>query len=150
MKRLMIAALASAQLAAAAPASAAELSSNQAQEIGAFAGFRVRVPLDGTAQQRQVRAGVTLAPAVHSRSADGESRLRIGDGLELGVVGDQPVGLSIAGTPMFRLAQDPQGPEGNRAGISTLGWVAISAAVIVGTVFVLGQLCVDGEICGSE
>ena len=149
MKRLMIAALLGGQLVAAAPpAFAADLTDDRIQQMGAFAGFRLRVPLDG--QARQVRAGLTLAPTMYERRTTGESRMRMGAGIELGMVGGEPLRLSVAGAPVSRLAQGREGPDGRRLGISTLGWVAISVGVIVVTVLAVGQLCADGEICGSE
>ena len=151
MKKLMIAALLGGQaMTAALPVHAAELTESRSREMGAFAGLRVRVPLDGQAQRRQVRAGLTLAPTMHNRTLNGESRMRMGEGLELGLVGDEPVRLSVAGTPASRLAQGSAGPDGRRLGISTLGWIAISVGVIAVTVVALTKLCADGEICGSE
>lgn len=132
MKKLMIFALLGGQaLAAAQPAFAAALTETRTQRPGAFAGLRLRVPLDGDARQRQVRAGLTVAPTLHSRTADGETRLRIGEGVELGVTGREPVRLSLGGTPVNRLAQGGRGPDGQRLGVSTVGWIAIGAGVVV-------------------
>jgi hypothetical protein len=151
MKRLMIIALVGAQLTIAAqPALAAELADRPEQEIGMFGGVRVRVPLDGNARQRPIRAGLALAPTVHSRGDSGEARMRMGEGLELGVADREPVRLTLAGTPVSRLAQGPAGPDGRRAGVSDLGWVAISLGVVALVVVGLASLCGSGEICGSE
>jgi hypothetical protein len=136
MKKLMIAAMLGGQaLAAAQPAFAAELAESRSQQTGAFAGLRVRMGLDGTREQRRLRAGLTVAPTLHSRSAAGETRLRFGEGVELGIVGGDKVRLSLAGTPVNRLAQGATGPDGRRLGVSTAGWVAIG---IGATVAVLG------------
>ena len=133
MKRLMIAAVLAAQLVAAAqPAFAAELTDTTTRQVGAFGGMRVRVPLDGRAGEQRIRAGLTLSPTMHSRDLRGHSQLRIGEGLELGVNGGDRVVLSLAGTPVSRLAQGPAGPDGGRAaGVSTVGWIAIGAGVLV-------------------
>ena len=141
MKIPTIAALVASQLLATAqPAFAAELTETRSQQMGAFAGFRMRVPLDGRASERQVRAGLTVAPTLHSRSGDGEVRLRIGEGLELGVTGGEPVRLSLAGTPVNRLAQGPAGPDGRRMGISTIGWIAIGVGTAALLTFGLGYV----------
>ena len=150
MKYPTIAALLAAQLLATAqPAIAAELTEHRTQQMGAFAGVRVRLPLDGDARQRQIRAGLTVAPTLHSRTAAGETRMRIGEGVELGLNGDDRVRLSLAGTPVSRLAQGEAGPDGRRAGVSTLGWIAIGAGVLA-TGFVLWGLCLSGEICDMD
>ena len=127
LKKLMIAALLGAQvMAAAQPAMAAELESNSDQRMGAFGGLRVRVPLDGNARQRQVRAGLAVAPTLHTRTLDGESRLRIGEGLELGLRGREPVRLSIAGQDLRRLGarQGDQAEDDDDDGIPTGAWIA--------------------------
>ena len=131
MKRLMLTALVAGQLMASTqPAMAAELADGQTQQIGGFGGVRVRIPLDGGAQ-RQVRAGLTIAPALQTRDLSGESRTRIGEGLELGLTGDEPLRLSVAGTPVSQLARGPVGPDGQRVGVSDLGWIAIGAGVVI-------------------
>lgn len=150
MNRIAIAALLASQLLPAPAAVAADLTDSQAQQMGAFAGFRLRVPVDGSARPRQVRAGFTLAPTMHRLTAGGEVRMRIGEGLELGLVGREPVRLSLGGTPVSRLARGPAGPDGERLGVSTLGWVAIGVGVAAIAAFVAFQACVDGEICGSD
>jgi hypothetical protein len=152
MKTLTIAALIGAQLLAAAqPALAAELDEPRIRQMGAFGGLRFRVPLDGNARQRQVRAGLTIAPTLHSRSAEGETRLRIGEGLELGVAGREPMRLSLAGMPVSRLAEGPVGPDGQRLGVSTLGWIAIGVgAVVVLTVGAIALCMEDSECNPSE
>ena len=141
MKRLMIIALLCGQLAVAAqPAVAAELADGRTQQMGAFGGVRLRVPLDGRIGARQVRAGLTVAPTLHSRDVRGASQMRMGEGLELGYSGDDRVRLSLAGTPVSQIAQGPAGPDGRRAGISPIGWVAIGvgvAAVAAATWFVI-------------
>src|SRR5687767_14711201 len=98
MNAVVIAALLGGQaMITAQPAVAADLTEARTQQMGAFAGLRMRMPLDGTVQQRRIRAGLTLAPTMHSRSADGALRMRMGEGLELGLAGDEPARLSIAG-----------------------------------------------------
>lgn len=141
MKILTIAALVAAQLVATAqPALAAELSDSCTQEMGAFGGVRLRLPLDGRVGEQRIRAGLAVAPTLHSRDLRGNSRMHIGEGLELGLNGDDRVRLSLAGTPVSRIAQGPAGPEGRRAGVSPIGWVAIGvgvAAVAAATWFVI-------------
>jgi hypothetical protein len=133
MKRLMIMALLGGQLAVAAqPALAAEFADGRSQEMGAFGGVRLRVPLDGNFQQRRVRAGLTLAPVSHSRTASGESRMRMGEGLELGVVGREPVRLAIGGQDVRRLgAAQGDEDEDRDDGPGTVGWIAIGFAGLV-------------------
>ena len=151
MKKLTIIAMLAAQLLSSAqPALAADLTDAQAQRMGAFAGFRVRVPLDGAADTRAVRAGLTLAPTLQSQSRTGEIRTRFGEGLELGISGDRPVRLALAGTPVSRLAQGPAGPDGQRAGVSTVAWVAIGVGVVAISLFALYGLCGSGEICSVD
>ena len=136
MKKLTIAAVLAAQmLTAAQPALAADLTDTRAQRTGAFAGFRLRLPLDGEAGRQPIRAGLTLAPTFQTESRSGEVR---------------PVRLSFAGTPVSRLAQGPAGPDGQRAGVSTIGWVAIGVGVVAVTLFALYGLCGSGEICSTD
>ena len=133
MKSLMIMALLGGQLAVAAqPALAAEFADARSQEMGAFGGVRLRVPLDGNVQQRRVRAGLTLAPVLHSRTANGEVRMRMGEGLELGVVGRAPVRLAIGGQDVRRLGAAQGDEEEDRDdGPGTVGWIALGFAGLV-------------------
>ena len=147
MKTLTICALLLAQLSAvAAPASAADLTDVRSQQSGAFAGFRLRVPLDNEAR-RPIRAGLAVTPTFRSQSVDGEIRTRFGEGLELGVTGDRPLALSFAGTPVSRLVRGPAGPEGDKAGVSTLGWIAIGVGALVTVVLVAGAICLSDDDC---
>jgi|SRR5687768_12449078 len=150
MKIVTMVALFAAQLLNAAPAAAAELTESRGQEMGAFGGVRVRVPLDGRAGQRQLRAGLAVAPTLQIRSANGEIRTRIGEGLELGYQGDDRLRLSLAGTPVSRLAQGPAGPDGRRARVSTLGWVAIGVGGVLVAAAGLWALCASGTICNLD
>jgi hypothetical protein len=139
MKKLTIGALVAAQLLGVAqPADAADLFERDMPQIGAFAGARLRIPLGGAREEQGLRAGLTLAPTMRIRNADGVSRLRFGEGFELGVTQHHPLELSFAGQRVDRLGIAPGGnaPDGARAGISTLGWVAIGIGsfVVVGAV----------------
>ena len=132
MKYPTIAAFVAAQLLATTqPAFAAELAENQTQQMGMFGGVRLRVPLDGGAESRPVRAGLTIAPTLQTRNLDGEIRTRIGEGLEVGHTGDAPLQVSLAGTPLSQLPRGPVGPEGQRLGVSNLGWIAIGAGTVI-------------------
>ena len=132
MKKMAMAALLAGQLVVSVqPALGADLTETRSREMGAFAGLRVRMPLDGDARQLRIRAGLALAPAMHSRSAAGETRSRIGEGLEFGLVGHEPGRFSIGGTPVSQLGQGPIGPDGRRLSASTGEWIAIGAGAVV-------------------
>jgi hypothetical protein len=132
MKRLTLTALVAGQLTIAAqPGFAADLTEARTQQAGGFAGLRLRMPLDGRAGDRQVRAGLTLAPVLQARTLAGETHTRMGEGLELGFVGREPASFSVAGTPISRLAEGPVGPDGRRLGVSTVGWIAIGVGAAV-------------------
>ena len=157
MKKLMIAALAAAQIAAAAqPAMAANFGDDGrvvAQRQGAFAGARLRIALDGTSA-RKVKAGLTVAPIVQGRQADGSIRTRFGEGTELRLTGAKPQ-FALGGRPISQLAQDSQlaqggaGPEGRKAGISTIGWVAIGVGVAALVLVAAGVACQQSEDCSG-
>ena len=127
----------------AAPAAAADMVADPAMtssRSGAFAGARLRVALGGGEQQRLVRAGLVMAPTVRSQGSDRRSILRFGEGIELGVRQGSPLGLSIAGRPVT-------GPEarrlsGPRAGVSTIGWIAIGTgvALVAGTLLLVDAM----------
>ena len=121
MRKMIVAALLAGQAATAVPARAAELDGRgaEATERGAFAGARLRVPLGGRAGD-EARAGLTLAPALH----DERGRLMLGEGLEFGVAGRDGPALRLAGRRLDRAGAGP------RAGVSTLGAIAIGAGVV--------------------
>ena len=122
MSKLIGVALLASQLLTVAPARAAELDGRGPAlgvERGAFAGARLRMPLGGRAGEK-AQAGLTLAPALH----DGRGRVALGEGLEFGVAGRDGPALRMAGR---RLDQAQVGP---RAGVSTLGAVAIGAGLV--------------------
>ena len=132
MKKLLIASLLSAPvLASATPAMAQDFSASREIETGGFAGARVRIAFGGSARRDPIRAGLTFAPTVRVDYSDGRSRTRIGEGLEFGIAGNAPLKLSIAGTPVSQLAQGRRGPDGQRLGVSTVGWIAIGAGAVL-------------------
>ena len=131
--KLMIAALIASQVLAGGQAAAASLESDtrvSAQQKGAFAGARLRVPLGGN-ESGKARASLALAPTVHSLRSDGSLRTRFGEGMELGLTDRKNPQLSLAGRPVSQLVAGPQGPEGQKLGISTLGWLAIGSVVVI-------------------
>ncbi|HYJ30356.1 MAG TPA: hypothetical protein VEW25_08455, partial [Allosphingosinicella sp.] len=151
MKRPTIAAVVAAQImAAATPARAAEIVSAdipRTHRTGTFIGARLRLPLDGT--RRAPRATLTAAPALRSTRADGDSRLRIGEGLELGLDGRE-LRFDLAGRPVSSLVQGRDAPGGPRQNISTVAWVAIGVGVLVVAAFAVLESCRAGDICGSD
>lgn len=149
MKKILIAALIAAQVAS--PAAAAELvrdSSAQERRMGAFAGASLRVSLDGAARER-VRGGLSVAPTMHDVRADGTARLRVGEGLELGLSDRRGPALSFAGQPVSAIVQGARGPDGDRRNISTLGWVGIGVGVVLVGVIGYG-LWLDHELSNNE
>jgi hypothetical protein len=142
MRKVTIAALLAGQLAAAQPALAADFAAtSQEQRMAAFGGFRLRIPLDGAPRQRQVRAGLTFAPALHSQSGDGAVRMRIGEGVELGYRPGRPLSFSLAGQDLARTRLGAA-EEGRRGGLSTgkialiVGGVLVAGIVVTTLVFV--------------
>ncbi|MGE3147340.1 MAG: hypothetical protein AB7K35_17360 [Pseudorhodoplanes sp.] len=134
MKKLMISALVAGQIfAAAQPAMAAELVATGEQQVGAFGGFRLRIPFDGHLRQREIRAGLTVSPTLSSQSAQGEIRTRIGEGLEFGYRSDRRLSLSIAGMSMRQLraaqGEDQDGDDGVPTWALIVGGVAVAAGV---------------------
>jgi hypothetical protein len=133
MRKLTIAALLAGQLLAAAqPATAAALTEHRTKQMGAFAGLRLRVPLDGNARPRQVRAGLTVAPTMHTSNGDGETRIRFGEGVEYGLRSGGPLALAIAGQDLapsrLGAAQDEDEDE-DEGGVPT--WALIAGGVVV-------------------
>ena len=147
MKKLLIAALAAGQiLGTAAPAFAQSYSPARETETGTFGGVRVRIPFGGHAREH-VRAGFAFAPTSRTDFQDGRTRTQIGEGLEFGFNGRGPVQFSLAGTPVNRLAQGRSGPDGQRLGVSTLGWIAIGVGVSAVIVDSAAALCVSDTNC---
>ena len=131
MRKLLIAGLvAGAQvLPTAQPAMAAELHQDRAgmpNQVSAFAGARLRVPLGGGREKPQ--AGLALTSALRG-GATGE--LRFAKGAELGFSGDEKLRLSLAGRPVSQLRPGRGAPAGGKAGVSTLGYVAIGVGAVV-------------------
>jgi hypothetical protein len=144
MKKLVIASLVAGQmLAMVQPAMAAAPVNVGTRHAGAFAGLRVRVPLGGPRPERQVRAGLALAPTLQNRAALGETRSQIGEGLEFGYRSGRPASFSIAGRDLNRQGLGVQG-DGDSGGPSTLGWTAI----VVGGLLVAGAAAL--AICASS
>ena len=134
MKLAVIAGLVAGQLLATAqPAAAADFAEARNVETGAFAGLRVRVPLGADPERRGIQAGLTVAPTFRSTTMDGRSRMGIGEGLELGFRQRENITLRLAGTRIDRIGMAPgnRAPDGPRAGVSTLGWVAIGVGTLV-------------------
>jgi hypothetical protein len=150
MKRFVIAGLLAAQvITAAQPALAADLVERDGPLMGAFAGARLRMPLGHRGHQR-LRAGLTLAPTMRVRDSDGAVRARFGEGLELGVAQDRPLGLSFAGRRLDRIGEPGDtAPGGRRAGVSTWGWVAIGLGATLVVVGAAGAIVIH-EIQENE
>jgi hypothetical protein len=149
LKKLMMAALVTGQvLAAAQPAAAADFAAQEQRQMGGFAGARLRIPLGGERANRKMRAGLTLAPMMNIRDSSGDSRTRLGEGLELGVGQNRPLELSLAGTRIDRLGMAPRGtaPGGRRAGVSTLGWIAIGVGTAIVVTAAAGYLWLEDAL----
>ena len=140
-------------LATAQPASAAELGDERgavAARQGAFAGARFRVALDGN-RARKAQAGLTLAPVLQGRTADGRTLTRFGEGMELRLTGGEAKPkLAFGGRTLAQLAEGRQGPNGRKAGVSTLGWIAIGVGVAAVIVVAAGVTCQETNCLGSE
>ncbi|MET1109953.1 MAG: hypothetical protein ABWX67_00355 [Allosphingosinicella sp.] len=150
MKKMLIAALAAGQISSiAAPASAQGYAPARETETGTFGGLRLRIPFGGPARE-QVRAGLTFAPTTRTDHQDGRVRTRIGEGLEFGINGRGPVQFSLAGTPVNRLTQGRTGPDGQRMGISTLGWIAIGVGATAIIVVSAAAICLSDSDCNPS
>lgn len=147
MKWIGMAALVAAQVAMAAqPAMAAELVRETATGpslVGSFAGARLRVPL-GAAEEKP-QAGLAFT-ATHRGGETGT--LRFSKGMELGFSGDEKLRLSVGGRPVSQLAQDGRAPDGQKLGVSTVGWIAIGVGVVaLGTVVWFYAAITDDDRC---
>jgi hypothetical protein len=147
MKKFALLGFVAAQIMA-QPAAAAALEETATVERGTFAGARIRLSLGGGQADRKIRAGLTLAPTLRSQTISGETRMRFGEGVELGFAGDRPLALSLAGRPVARLQPGgTRSEDDGRLGVSTMGYVAIGVGVaaLVGA-FVLYQDLKDGSL----
>ena len=151
MRTVMIAALIAGQaLTGTATAAAQSYAPVRETETGAFGGVRLRVPFGGAARE-PVRAGLAFAPTARTDHQDGRVRTRIGEGLEFGMIGREPMQFSLAGTPLNRLAQGGTGPDGRKLGVSTIGWIAIGVGVAAVIVVSAAAICFsDSDCVGSE
>ena len=147
MKSLTMSALVAAQIMLAAqPAMAADLGDERgaaSQRQGAFAGARLRVPLGG-AKEEKARAGLTLAPVLQGRQADGSIRTRFGEGVEYRFAGGSRPELAFGGRSIAELTQGRAGPDGRKMGVSTLGWVGIGLGVVA-VIFVTAIVWCDAD-----
>ncbi|HYI88723.1 MAG TPA: hypothetical protein VEY05_02355 [Beijerinckiaceae bacterium] len=135
MKKLVASALVAGQLVGLAPpAMAADFASLQEQRAGAFAGLRLRVPLGGNPRTQVIRAGLAIAPTLSSRAGDGETRSRIGEGLEFGFRSGRPLSFSLAGQDLNRRRLGAAPDDG---GNDTVPRVALAVA---GVALTLGLL----------
>jgi hypothetical protein len=150
MKSFIIGAFLAAQInLVAQPALAADLVDDRgavAQRHGTFAGARMRISLD-SASARKVQAGLTLAPVTHARQSDGGSRTRFGEGMELRLTGAAKPELAVAGRSLDQLAEGRSSPEGRKAGISTIGWIAIGVGTVALAFAVLFAACTPSTNC---
>lgn len=147
MKKLLIATVIAGQiLGTSAPAFAQSYSPVRETETGTFGGVRLRIPFGGAARE-PVRAGITFAPTTRTDHQDGRVRTRIGEGLEFGMVGREPMQFSLAGTPVNRLVQGGSGPDGQRLGVSTIGWIAIGVGVSLVILVAATAICASDHDC---
>jgi hypothetical protein len=152
MKDSLLVLLIVSQAFGAMPAAAASLELDarlSAQQRAAFAGARLRVPFGG-AEAGKARATLAVAPTLHGQRSDGSVRVRFGEGFELGARRGEEPRLSFGGRQLSHFGQGKQTPEGPKAGISTIGWVAIgvgTAALLYLTVF---GLCAEEVICNFD
>ena len=152
MKNILMVSLIVSQAFGALPAAAATLESDtrlSAQQRGAFAGARLRMPLGG-AEAGKARATLAVAPTLHGQRSDGSVRVRFGEGVELGASRGEEPRLSFGGRPLSQLTEGKQGPQGRKAGISTVGWVAIGVGTAALLYLTLFGLCAEEVICNFD
>ena len=152
MKKLTIAALLAGQvLASAQPAFAADFVADRETRAGTFAGFSLRLPLGGDPGVRRLRAGLTVAPTIHSRTGDGAIRMQLGEGLEFGYRSGRPISFSIADRDLRprRLAA-AEDNDGRHHGLSTGEILLIAGGVIVVTAGVVAVVFIDAINDNSE
>jgi hypothetical protein len=116
---------------AAGTAYAAELDARSPfseNQRGAFAGLRLRAEMAGA--ETKVRGGLALAPTSHTRRG-ANSRMAIGEGMELGFSPGMKPQLTLAGQRVDRMSLLGEKSVQDRANMSTVAKVAIVAGVIV-------------------
>jgi hypothetical protein len=134
MNNYVLAGLVAAQMTVAAhPAAAARLEEGTSVQTGTFAGARIRLSLGGKQQDRKFRAGLAVAPTLRSQTIFGETRMQVGEGLELSFTGKRPLAVSLAGRPVSSLLPGAGKPGDDKLELSTGGKVAIGvgAALVV-------------------
>ncbi len=152
MRQYLAAALVTAQIATAAqPAMAADLGERGtvAQRQGAFAGARLRIPLNGS-RAGKAQAGLTVAPIVQGRQADGSIRTRFGEGVELRLTGETGPQMAFGGRSLAQLTEGRTGPDGRKLGVSTIGWIAIGVGVAAVIVVAAGVTCQETNCLNSD
>ena len=97
------------------------------------------MPLGGDRGEK-ARVGVTVAPLTESIGADGKVDTRFGEGMEIGISGSEKAGLRVGGKSLAQLTQGRQGPDGPKAGTSTMKGLAIVGGVVVITLGALALL----------
>ncbi len=103
MKNYVLTGLVAAQFILAAEPAAAGFEEMTTVQSGTFTGARIRLSLGGRQHDRKFRAGLTIAPTLRRQTISGESRTRIGEGLELGFAGERSLAFSLGGRPVSRL-----------------------------------------------
>ena len=129
----MVAALTAAQLPVAVPpARAAELPREDfaTQQHGTFAGARVRLPFGGR-ENGKIRAGLSVTSMQRTDFADGASRTRFGEGVELGLSEGEAPALRIGGSPLspVKAVADENEEKRSSTGDKVLTGAAIVLAV---------------------
>lgn len=126
MKLIIISALVASQILAASPAGAASIQDHQElsqRSMGAFAGARLRMPLGRNPQRPH------LGFAIASTRRDGPTgAMRFSPGMEMGFTGDGKARFFVGGESWTLAPQSGERSKGPKAGVSTLGWVAIGVA----------------------
>jgi hypothetical protein len=140
------AALPAAQIAA-APAFAAELDTRSPfaeNQRGAFAGIRLRA--DVGARETRLRGSLAIAPTTHNRRGS-NSKMAMGEGLELSLAPAGKPELLLAGQRLDRMSLLGEDVKPDRANMSTLAKVAIVAGVVVVVGFVAFAHVVSEASC---
>ena len=134
MKLVLIASLVLAQLPlASATAATIENHGASQQQVGAFAGARLRIAVGGEKAGKPT-IGLGITGLAQSRSSDGAVRTRLSEGVQFGYSADRKLGLTVAGQPLDARRPSLQDKgEDDDDGISTLGWIGIGvgAALVV-------------------